>query len=92
MLNSIIHQLIKEAHKLLQENQATVANEFNIEEDLPLLEVDKRKFFKSVLGNQFHFIDQAKLPMQYKYKALYFCSLYTVIFIMNKDDMEIIGK
>lgn len=46
------------------------------------------KTLKTVLGDLFHFMDRAKLPMHHEYKALFFRSLRAAMFIMNRDDVD----
>ena len=61
------------------------------EEDEAIIDVDnlpKKSNHKNVLGDIFHFMDRAKLPMHHEYKTLFFRALRASVFIMAKSDVE----
>ena len=88
-LNDTIDQIISDADKLadFDAENAVVINQIN-EEGLQIDELPKSLTYKSVLGDIFHFMDRAKLPMHHEYKALFFRALRASVFIMYKQDVE----
>lgn len=62
------------------------------EDNIPLEELGSKAKYKSVLGDAFHFMDRAKLPMHHEYKALFFRALRAAMFILNKEDVAKVKK
>lgn len=75
--NQTIDKIIEEADKL-SEMQDVNASQYE-NRDLPS--------YRTVLGDIFHFMDRAKVPMHHEFKALYFRALRAAVFIMNSDDV-----
>lgn len=79
-----LERLIKEADELAKSQEQQSNNDGNTNRsNLPL---------KKVLGDAFHFMDRAKIPMHHEYKALFFRCLRSAMFIMNKDDVDEVKK
>lgn len=78
-------ELIAEADRLAE---SQVTNESEEDNRLPVDQQPRNSKHKTVLGDAFHLMDRAKLPMHHEYKALYFRSLRAAMFIMNKDDVD----
>ena len=85
--NAVLEKLIEEADSMSLQEGNSIEGDKN-EYDLPADELPMKSRYRTVLGDLFHFMDRAKLPMHHEYKALYFCSLCAVMFIMNKTDAE----
>lgn len=86
--NKTLQELIDEADRLSQSMNDSEPND----DDVPFDQLPKKKLKKTVLGDIFHFMDRAKLPMHHEYKALFFRSLRAAMFIMNKSDVEEVKK
>lgn len=82
-----LEKIIQDADALAQ-SESTKAATNNIEEDLPLEELHRHSKGKKVLGDAFHFMDRAKVPMHHDFKALYFRALRAAMFIMEESDVE----
>lgn len=76
--NKTLELLIEEADRLAQVEDVQQQAQTN----------NSPQKHRTVLGDLFHFMDRAKLPMHHEYKALYFRSLRAAMFIMNSDDVE----
>lgn len=74
-----LHKLIEDADKL--------AENMN-EDDMYVVHDDLPEGYRKVLGDIFHLMDRAKLPMHHEYKALFFRSLRAAMFIMVEEDVE----
>lgn len=55
---------------------------------LKLEELLEEANWRTVLGDPFHFMDRAKLPMHHQYKSLFFRCLRAAMFIMVKEDVD----
>lgn len=83
--NETIEKLIEEADSLAEAENIQAGDG---EGDLPLDEISRMSLHKTVLGDIFHLMDRAKLPMHHEYKALFFRALRAAMFIFNKDDVD----
>ena len=65
------------------------------DDDTHIYNVDnmpKKSTHKHILGDLLHFMDRFKLPMHHKYKALFFRSLRTAVFVMMKSDADYVNE
>lgn len=81
--DTTLQKLIEDADKL-----AEMMNE----DDMYVVHDDLPKGYRKVLGDIFHFMDRAKLPMHHEYKALFFRALRASIFIMVQEDVDDVKK
>ena len=86
--NATLKQLIEEADKLSEvSGQDSTIDPDNVDL-LTVEDIAEVTSSRTVLGDLFHFMDRAKLPMHHEYKALFFRSLRAAVFIMVKSDVE----
>lgn len=85
--NKTLEKLIEEAD-VLSEDSNVAANHEPSDTDVPIEDLPMSAEEKRVLGDAFHLMDRAKLPMHHEYKALFFRSLRAAMFIMHREDVE----
>ena len=86
--NETLEKIISDADKLCDIQQVEAIISQNEEDDLQVDELPKSSKHQTVLGDIFHYMDRAKLPMRHVYKALFFRALRSTVFIMNKNEVE----
>ena len=87
--NATLDKIIEDADRLAQWNEENELVAVQQHDDgLQIDELPANLRYKSVLGDIFHFMDRAKLPMHHEYKALFFRALRASVFIMCKQDVE----
>lgn len=86
--NKVLEEIIAGADRLAEADKQKLDSMAPDEGDLPLDELPLSSEWKTVLGDLFHFMDRAKLPMHHEYKGLFFRSLRAAMFIMNSQDVE----
>lgn len=74
-----LEELLEEADRM-SENETQSNNNTTNPDNLPN--------WRTVLGDPFHFMDRAKLPMHHQYKSLFFLCLRAAMFIMVKEDVD----
>ena len=85
--NATLKQLIEEADRLSEvSDQDSTIDPDNVDL-LTVEDIAEVTSSRTVLGDLFHFMDRAKLPMHHEYKALFFRSLRAAVFIMVKSDV-----
>lgn len=93
-MNEQIRKLIEDADKLSIDENECINNdsfefdEFTEDDDVSIGNLPHIILQKCVLGDIFHFMDRAKLPMHHQYKALFFRALRGAMFIMHKGDVD----
>jgi len=93
-MNEQIRKLIEDADKLSIDENECINNdsfefdEFTEDDDVSISNLPHIILQKCVLGDIFHFMDRAKLPMHHQYKALFFRALRGAMFIMHKGDVD----
>lgn len=92
LLNDDIEQIISDADKLAQINNPHLTRSNFVFDDNQNVEVDEMDKLilgnNAVLGDVFHAMDRAKVPMHHDFKSSYFRALRSAVFIMHKGDMD----
>lgn len=78
--DDVLNKIIEDADELADRSKDDTEAQDTEEEYLQL--------FRTVLGDMFHFMDRAKLPMHHEFKALFFRALRAASFIMVKEDVD----
>ena len=87
--NVTLKKIIEDADRLSETQN--IEEIMGPEEDEAIIDVEnlpKKSTHRNVLGDIFHFMDRAKLPMHHEYKALFFRAMRAAVFIMMKSDVE----
>lgn len=74
-----LEELLEEADRMSENETQSNNNTTN---------PDNLSNWRTVLGDPFHFMDRAKLPMHHQYKSLFFRCLRAAMFIMVKEDVD----
>ena len=84
--NETLEKIIADADKMAEIQNNSVQQQ--VHEDMEIDDLALTLKYKTVLGDIFHFMDRAKLPMHHEFKALFFRSLRASVFIMNHEDVD----
>ena len=88
-LQKAVQDIILQADSLAATNNSSfVFDEFQQTTVASLHHTNSRQLERTVLGDAFHFMDRTKVPTHHDYKALYFRSLRSAMFIMHQGDVE----
>ena len=84
--NETIEKIIVDTDNMANIQHNSMIQQVN--EDIEIDELPLTLKYKTVLGNIFHFMDRAKLPMYHEFKSLFFRALRASVFIMNNEDVD----